>query len=135
MNQKIGIWIDQSKASLVSVIEKDASMRTIPSQISMKIREDGEGKDFGRFGHQYLDQQKKVENKRMQQKHDFIKNVLEELKDAQEFVVLGPAEMKTELRKTIEKDKNLLSKLKSVENAEKMTDNQLVAWVKDYFKE
>jgi hypothetical protein len=135
MNQKIGIWIDQSKASLVSVIEKDASMRTIPSQISTRIRVDGEGKDFGRFGNQYLDQQKKIENKRMQQKHEFIKNVLEELKDAEEFVVLGPAEMKTELRKTIEKDKNLLSKLKSVENAEKMTDNQLVAWVKDYFKE
>ncbi|MEX1188792.1 MAG: hypothetical protein WED33_05995 [Bacteroidia bacterium] len=135
MNQKMGIWIDQSKAALVSVNENKASMRTISSPIEKRTRKDGEGKDFGRFGNQYLDPEKRAENKKLQQRNEFLKNVMFELKDVEEFVVFGPAEMKTELRKSIEKDRDLLPKLKSVENAEKMTDNQLIAWVKDYFKE
>ncbi|MCB0820074.1 MAG: hypothetical protein KDC13_05595 [Bacteroidetes bacterium] len=134
MNQKMGIWIDQSRASLVSVNEQGTTLRTINSPIESRERKPGEGKEFGRFGHQYMDHEKKQINKKIHQKNEFLKDVMQECHSAEELVVFGPAEMKTELRKAIEKDKELALKLKSVLNAEKMTDNQLKAWVKDYFK-
>jgi len=134
MNQKLGIWIDQSRASLISVSENGTTLRTIQSPIESRERIPGEGKDYGRFGNQYLDHQKKKINKKTLQKNEFLKDVLHEIQEAGELVVFGPAEMKIELRKAIEKDRNLAPKLKAVENADKMTDNQMKAWVKDYFK-
>jgi stalled ribosome rescue protein Dom34 len=134
MNQKMGIWIDQSKAALVVVEEDQTKMKTIVSPIALKPRNVDE---FGReiqFGHQHPDDDRHRQNKRMQQKQKFVKIIAEEIGQADEVVVLGPAEMKIELQKFIEGDKELSARLKSVENADKMTDNQLIAWVKEYFK-
>jgi hypothetical protein len=134
MNQKMGIWIDQSRASLVSLKEQGATLKTIASPIESRERIPGEGKDFGRFGQQFIDHERKKINKKELQKNEFLKGIISEIAEAEEFVVFGPAEMKTELRKAIEKDRHLAPRLRAVENAEKMTDNQLKAWVKDYFK-
>jgi stalled ribosome rescue protein Dom34 len=134
MNQKLGIWIDQSRASLISVSEQGTSLRTIQSHIESRERIPGEGKDYGKIGHQYIDYEKKKINRKTLQKNEFLKDILNEIKEVEELVVFGPAEMKTELRKAIEKDRFLSPRLKAVENAGKMTDNQLKAWVKDYFK-
>ncbi|MBK9228887.1 MAG: hypothetical protein IPL67_17980 [Ignavibacteria bacterium] len=41
--------------------------------------------------------------------------------------------MKKELEKFLREDKSLKFMIMSVETAAKMTDNQMVSWVKDYF--
>ena len=64
----------------------------------------------------------------------FLQAVSDKIKDHDEFYVFGPAETKTSLKKHIEDDRNLASKLKAVEAADSMTLNQVTAKVKDYFK-
>jgi len=54
---------------------------------------------------------------------------LNELKGADEIVLSGPAGMKTELEKLIQDDTDLSSRLKGVETTDRMTENQIVAWV------
>lgn len=59
---------------------------------------------------------------------------MNELKGADEIVLSGPAGMKTELEKLIQDDTDLSSRLKGVETTDRMTENQIVAWVKKYFE-
>ncbi|MFO0434658.1 MAG: hypothetical protein ACK5ZT_05370, partial [Sphingobacteriaceae bacterium] len=56
-----------------------------------------------------------------------------ELKAADEIYVFGPAKMKTNLKAEILKDKILKNKLRGVESADSLTNNQIVAAVKKYF--
>jgi len=42
--------------------------------------------------------------------------------------------MKIELEKIMQDDDVLASKLKAVDTADSMTENQMLAWVKNYFQ-
>lgn len=60
--------------------------------------------------------------------------IIENIKTAEELVVFGPAQMKIELEKQIKEIQPLAKKLLEVVSADSMTENQIVAWVKDYYK-
>jgi len=51
------------------------------------------------------------------------------------MVLFGPANTKNNLAKLIQKDNTLATKLKGVEPSDKMTENQMVAWVRNFFEE
>mgnify|MGYP002477277600 CR=1 FL=1 len=48
-------------------------------------------------------------------------------------MIIGPGEAKIELKKEMEKSKELSRKISKVEPADKLTERQLAARVKDYF--
>jgi len=58
---------------------------------------------------------------------------LAEIKDATEIALFGPAGMKIELEKIIQDDAVLASRIKAVETADSMTDNQMAASVKNHY--
>jgi hypothetical protein len=47
---------------------------------------------------------------------------------------MGPGEAKIELEKAIKKNKDLRRRILKVETAAKMTRNQMVAYVKNFYK-
>lgn len=134
MEQKIGVWIDSERAVIITLADGTSTMKTLLSGIEGKIREDGEGKDYARFGIQYTNNEKKNDKKQQVQVHKFSQEVVEELNGCGEFVVFGPAQMKMELKKVIDTIPLITKKLVDVVPADKMTDKQLIAWVKNYFK-
>jgi hypothetical protein len=135
MSKCAGIWIETKNAMLITV-EKDkpASVKTIESTIETRERIQGESKKFGRFGNQYLTFEKKRRNKREEQTTLFIKTIIQELDTFDKFVIFGPSKMKNKLEKEIFLIPNLVSKLEGIYNADRLTKNQKVAWVNDYFK-
>ncbi|MBI2281398.1 MAG: hypothetical protein HYU68_12030 [Bacteroidetes bacterium] len=134
MEQKIGVWIDSQRAVVITLANGESSLKTILSGIEGKIREEGEGKDYARFGIQYTNNEKKNAIKHQIQAVKFSQDVVEELNGCEEFVVFGPAQMKLELKKVIDTNPIIAKKLVDVIPADNMTDKQLIAWVKDYFK-
>jgi len=55
--------------------------------------------------------------------------------EADEIYIFGPAETKTKLQQKINSEKtDIASKLKSVEAAESMTSNQIIAKVKKFYQ-
>lgn len=64
---------------------------------------------------------------------NFLKQVTEHIKNSDELYVFGPAEIKLKLKDKIESNGKLSAKLKSVETADSMTLNQVVAKVKEFF--
>ena len=66
--------------------------------------------------------------------HVFFQRVANDLASVKSFMVIGPANAKTELVKHLHRfDPPLFSRLSAVESADDMTDAQLAALARDYF--
>jgi hypothetical protein len=131
---KTGVWIDLKKAVLVNLHNDKKEVKTIFSEIEPNERTPGEAKNFVRFGNQFSNMEKQKENRLNNQTKEYLHLVVEALSQSDAFVIFGPAGMKHELEKLIIKNKDLSKKLKGVEIADSMTENQTAAWVVDYFK-
>ena len=74
-----------------------------------------------------------VQNKEQNQLSGYFKHLSDVIKDYQEVVLFGPTSAKTELLNLLKKN-HLFKNIKiDVKNADKMTENQQCAFVKDYF--
>jgi len=133
MIKQTGIWLDKEKAYVINIAEGNHTIKTIESDISIRERFEGEGKEYGRFGGQFLSMENKKNNRIKKQSVEYLKRIILEIKNSDEVLLFGPAEMKTELEKMIRKDNNLKDKLVAVQAADSMTENQLVAWVKEFY--
>ena len=58
MKTQMGIWIDTKKAIIVKLNGKESEFEVLQSGIETRERFEGEGKAFGRFGDQYLNDEK-----------------------------------------------------------------------------
>ena len=135
MKTQTGIWLDREKACVINLTEGKHNIKTIESDISKRERFEGEGKEYGRFGGQFLSMENKKKNRLKKQFDDYLRNIISVIKTADEIVLFGPAEMKTDLEKLIMKDHNLKDRLVAVKTADSMTEKQLVAWVKEFYNE
>lgn len=134
MKTQTGIWLDNEKAAIITLKTFGYKLNTIASDISTKERFDGETKKYGRFGNQSLSPEKHKERRIKEQTSIYLKNLISEIKNVDELVLFGPANMKKELRKQILQDATLTPKLKAVLSADSMTKNQMVAWVKEFYR-
>lgn len=132
--RKIGIWIDQKEANLITLNKNVIHSKTIYSDIETRIRIDGEKKQFGRFGDQYLVDEKGKDNRVKEYTHKYLLRILRELSKADEILLFGPAQMKLKLEKLILEVPELALKLKETKTSENMTHNQKLAYVKDFYK-
>ena len=134
MEKNIGIWIDTSQAVIVELLNGEHTIKTIESNIETRERIPGESKKYGRFGGQYLTYEKNRENKKIAQTNQFLKILLQEIENCEAIVLFGPSIMKTIFEKEIKNNLNTIHKLVGVFDADSMTENQVVAWVKDFYK-
>ena len=133
--KNVGVWIDQKEANIITVADEDAiKTKTIYSDVETRIRVEGEKKQFGRFGDQYLVDEKGKKNRIEEYTNRYLNRVVEELKSADQIMVFGPAQTKKRLEKLLFEDAGLTQKLREIKVSDNMTDNQKIAYVKDYFK-
>ena len=130
MEQQRGIWIDRHKAMIVdpTVNQKEFTQISSPltSQTSDSISQ-------SRLGDQYLNPEKKLQAKRKQLLKDYYNNVIESLENDSELYIFGPAEAKTELHKAIYKSCKQFRNI-TLHPSDNLTENQIVAKVKEFFK-
>lgn len=131
--KKTGIWLDKKEASIITLEGKGHQYKMIASEVITRERIEGETKKFGKFADQYLDAEKDKESRMKAQISRYLKELIKEIQHVDEVVLFGPAEMKNLLEKQIIGNASLVSKLKSVKTADSMTENQKVAWVRDFY--
>ena len=133
--RNVGVWIDQKEANIITLVNGEAiKTKTIYSDVETRVRIEGEKKQFGRFGDQYLVDEKGKKNRIEEYTTRYLNRVISELKNADEILVFGPAQTKKRLEKMMFEDQKLVNKLKEIKVSANMTDNQKIAYVKDYFK-
>lgn len=134
VKKQTGIWIDSSKAVIVTLSGGIENITEIKSDIENRIYHEKEGDKGSFMGSRHINNEKKFDERKKQQIDTFLKNVIEQIKKDDELYVFGPAEIKLKLKALIEDDHQLSSKLKSIESSDSMTHNQVVAKVKDFYK-
>lgn len=129
----IGVWIDKERAIVVQEENGQTTMNTIHSEIDTRRRDDGEGNPVGRFGEQYIEPEQNKENREAEQSKSFFQTITDAISNADKLVIFGPAQMKTEFKKHLDGLSGFKPAITGVESADSMTDNQVAAWVRDYF--
>jgi len=131
--KKVGIWVDQKEAKVITLAEDSEEIKTIYSQIETRERIPGESKIYGRFGKQYVSDEKTKEIKISAQLKRYLNEVIQTLEDKDELMIFGPGKTKKELEKLIRIHPKMHARLKEIKIAKQMTENQKVAYVKDFF--
>lgn len=133
MKNNVGVWIDLSQATIITLNGDSRTVKVIEG-VDNRERVPGEGKSSTRFGNQFSNLEKQKDSKLSHQVKVFLKSVEDQLLHSDALVIFGPANMKQELANLILKNKAIVQKLKGVEPADSMTDNQTIAWVVKYFE-
>ncbi|WP_374505277.1 hypothetical protein [Flavobacterium sp.] len=134
MKRQTGIWIDSSKAIIVSLNGKEESITEIDSTIENKSYPNREGNKGTFSGSHHSASETQLNNRKKEQTNYFMDSIIDYIKRSDELYVFGPASAKTELKKRIQTEKIIApDKLKGVDTSDKLTINQIVAKVRDFY--
>ncbi|MCF8429617.1 MAG: hypothetical protein K9G64_05745 [Bacteroidia bacterium] len=118
----LGIWMDHSTANLIEFKTEPMEIKTIDSKFTNQEKEDAN--DLS---------EKLMHNKEQHEQADFYKKISEVIRKYDQVLLFGPTDAKKELFNIL-KENHLFSDIKiEVKNTDKMTTNQQIAFVKNYF--
>jgi hypothetical protein len=131
-----GLWIDHQNAFIVSITDAGETIKRIDSDIERKVRLSGGSRTAKTpYGPQQVSVDGKQEERIKRQLREYYKEIIRTIHDANEILILGPGEAKTEIKKEFEKSKALASKKVTVKPADKMSERQVAARVRQFFSE
>ena len=127
MKSEIGLWIDHRQAVIVVVTDAGEETKRIISNMEKHVRfssgssEDGSQEDVRdrQFGNHL---------------NSYYAEVIAVIRDADAIQIFGPGEAKGELEKRLEHE-GLKGRIVDIETADKMTDRQIAAKVRQHFAE
>jgi hypothetical protein len=131
MNQNVGLWIDHKQA--FAIWDKDGKVEVIPSRIEPPAHYSG-GTQLGGKLNQKGDLELHHNDRFRLQLNKYYQQVIAALKSADSIFIMGPGKAKIELEKAIKKNKSLQKRILKVETAAKMTKNQMIAYVRKFYK-
>jgi hypothetical protein len=130
----IGIWLDKKNAHIVTLTKEKEDFKTIISNVEDFRIHGGSGTRF-KGGPQDVVQDSKYLEREKHQFKAYFKELALEIEDADGILIFGPAEVKDKFKKELESlYEHINVKVKGVQTADSMTDNQIKAWARDFFK-
>jgi hypothetical protein len=118
----LGICMDNSSAHIIELGQETTATKVIDSKFTHEEREQSLSKGENR-----------MHNKEQQFQAEYYKELGEIIKNYEEVILFGPTNAKVELMNILKEDQHF-DKIKiDVKSVDKMTDNQQVAFVKDFF--
>jgi len=124
MKRKVGLWIDHKKAVIFSMSDEGAEIKRISSEMEKHIKFSG--------GAQEASEEDQRDKRFTGHLNNYYDNVISYIRNAESILIFGPGEAKSELKKRLENEK-LHDNIVGMETADKMTDNQIVAKVRQRF--
>ncbi|MCB0548489.1 MAG: hypothetical protein KDD19_12985 [Phaeodactylibacter sp.] len=134
MAKQIGIWLDFKEAFVIELNKGETSVVCIPSEVE-DYHVKGGSRTRQPWGPMDKTSDTKYLGRRETQLKHYYSRIMEKVGDADELFVFGPAEAKKGLEKAIASEKAFQPRLLSMETADSMTQNQMVARVRDFFRQ
>ena len=133
--KNIGVWIDKQKAHIVTIENDKEQFKTVNSEIEDYNVSGGSGTKF-KGGPQDVVQDSKYLEREKHQLKSYFKEIASKIDNADSLIIFGPANTNEKFNKELQKNyKKLSAKVKEVRRADSMTNNQVKALVRDYFKD
>jgi hypothetical protein len=128
-----GLWIDHRKAIVVTLSDTgEQQTREIMSDVEKQPGRINGKRSIGAFESQQMQADDKQQRGFTKHLKTFYEDVLASIRGSESVLIFGPGEAKGELRKLMEQN-NLHDRVVVLESADKMTDRQIAARVRDHF--
>jgi len=124
MTREVGVWIDHRKAVIAILAGKTEQVRQVTSDMEKHVRYSGAAQEDSAE-----DQRDRRFTGHLNQYYD---QVIGCIRDADSILILGPGEAKIELEERLGKE-GLRGRIVGIETADKMTDRQVAARVRQRF--
>lgn len=124
MKRQVGLWIDHRKTVVVSITDQGEETTLVESDMEKHVRYSGGAQDVSAE-----DQRDRQFTGHLDTYYD---RVIASVRDAESILILGPGEAKGELEKRLARE-GLSGRVVGIETADKMTDRQLAAEVRQRF--
>jgi len=118
----IGIWMDHKDAHLIEWTTPTMETKTITSAFTHQQKE-----------HSVGESEKLMHNKEQHDQGAYYKHLGEVILNYKEVLLFGPTEAKTELFNLLKSDHRFSEIRFQIKSADKMTENQQHAFVRDHF--
>lgn len=131
MKTIVGVWIDHRQAVLTKISDRGEESKVIESNVEKHA-----GRIAGiRSTATYESQKVQADDRRQREftgrLQGYYDEVIAALGDAETILIFGPGEAKGELQRRLEEGR-LRGRIAAVETADKMTDRQIAAKVREY---
>ncbi len=133
MKTKVGLWIDHRKAIILAVTEEEEALKMIISKTEKQLSRSGDSPLKGSYESQRVpasDSRQKIFTGHI---NIYYNAVIACIRDAESILIFGPGEAKGELMKRLKKN-NLAMRVVGIETVDKMTDKQIAAKIRIFFK-
>lgn len=131
MNRNVGLWIDHKQA--YAIWSTDGTVQVILSHVEPPAHFSG-GTQLGGKLNQKGDVELHHNDRFRLQLNKYYQQVISALKDADSIFIMGPGQAKIELEKAIKRHKSMQKRILKVETADKMTKNQMIAYVRKFYQ-
>ena len=120
--KNLGIWMDHSSAHLMDCTADPIETRIIESNFTYKEKEETLNKS-----------ENLMHNKENHRHAEYYKKIADEIRNYDHVLLFGPTEAKLELSNILKADHNFAKIEIEVKPADKMSEHQQHAFVRDYF--
>jgi DNA modification methylase len=131
MDRNVGLWIDHKQAYVIWY--EDDRIEVILSKTEPPAHYSG-GTQLGGKLNQKGDLELHHNDRYKLQLSKYYQQVINKLKDVGSIFIMGPGEAKVEFEKAIKKHKSMQNRLLKLETADKMTMNQMIARVRQFYQ-
>jgi hypothetical protein len=132
--KKAGIWIDSKQARIIRLAQNEETIETIHSDIEFFNRTGTGGTRVKSGVTQDVTHERKYLEKEKAQFKNYFNSIAAAVADSDELLIFGPADINEKFKKELSQhNKKLFGKLKAVEKADSMTENQTKAYVRNFF--
>lgn len=131
MDRNVGLWIDHRQAYAIWL--EDGRIEVISSDIEPPAHSLG-GTQLGGKLNQNGDLELHHNDRFKHQINKYYQRVMSALRDAASIFIMGPGTAKTEFEKVLKKNKTMQKRILKVETADKMTKNQMIAYVREFYQ-
>ncbi len=130
--KNIGIWLDKRNAVIVHFDGKNEKIIHLDSNIEEgNIR--GGAKSSTPWGPKDAVSENNMLQREKEQAKQYFNAIMEQIDDADQLYIIGPAETKTHLNKALEESHSFNKISIAVETADSMTVPQMVSKMRNYF--
>jgi hypothetical protein len=132
MKKKVGMWIDHSKAIVMAITDKGEETGLILSEAEKQPRRSGDSPLKGSYESLLVPADNSRQRTLTADLNIYYDKVIANVRDAESLLIFGPGEAKDQLMKRLEEKTPCTCAIR-IETADKMTDGQIAAKIREYF--
>jgi hypothetical protein len=130
MKEEVGLWIDHKKT--VIIIGEGEEKITLNSNLEKHVRFTGGARGKTAYGANYFPAEDHEDRHFVEHLNKYYTDVIGHLRGARSIMIMGPGEAKFELEKRLQHE-GLKDHVIGIESADKLTERQISARVKNFF--